>query len=195
MVAPPHKDSFKYLLAPSKCAKRYVVHRHDAIRAGLHYDLRLEAPFERKGCVLLSWTTRKWPDFVSHKLDKIMLIATDVHEMSWLKFEGEIKSGYGEGIVEIFDTGVYNIVSTSDKAIVIELVSNREHPPFKFALVKAPLGKEEKAETLLAVRVKHTKEQNFATALTPYATPYARGGYLCLLQNTKSKKKERRKRC
>ena len=188
MVASPHKNSFPYLLGPSKCPKRYVIHKHGAVRAGLHYDLRLEVQYGQKGCALLSWTTRKWADFVKGKNKRIMLIATDVHEVSWLKFEGEIKSGYGEGTVEIVDRGVYNIVKSSDKAIVLELVSSQSDTSFRFALVKAPLAKE-KAETLLAVRVSQSNESNFASALTPYATPYAKGGYLRLLRTGKKRRK------
>ena len=60
--------------------KVFGVQRHEAQRAGLHYDLRLE----RDG-VLKSWSIPKgMPTDNRH-----LAIATDDHNMSWLDFEGE----------------------------------------------------------------------------------------------------------
>ena len=71
------EESFE---APS-ADKVFGVQRHDAHRAGLHYDLRLE----RDG-VLKSWSVPKgMPTDKRH-----LAIATSDHKMSWLEFEGDI---------------------------------------------------------------------------------------------------------
>jgi DNA ligase D-like protein (predicted 3'-phosphoesterase) len=75
---------------------RFVVHRHEARKAGLHYDLRLEI-----GGVLKSWAFRKeLPDKPSIKR---LGIEQPDHELSYIDFEGVIEEGYGAGLVEIWD--------------------------------------------------------------------------------------------
>ena len=88
-------------------AEVFGVQRHDADRAGLHYDLRLE----RKG-VLKSWSIPKgMPTNKQH-----LAIATADHKMSWLDFEGDIPKGsYGAGNVKLDNKDTFDTISYSPK--------------------------------------------------------------------------------
>ena len=93
--------------AESKDSKVFGVQRHDAQRAGLHYDLRLE----RDG-VLKSWSIPKgMPTDKRH-----LAIATPDHAMSWLDFDGDIPDGsYGAGKVSLDNKSTFQTVSYSPK--------------------------------------------------------------------------------
>ena len=100
-------DGFSNFNAESQDNKVFGVQRHEAQRAGLHYDLRLE----RDG-VLKSWSIPKgMPTDNRH-----LAIATDDHQMSWLDFEGDIPDGtYGAGKVSLDDKSTFQTVSYSPK--------------------------------------------------------------------------------
>ena len=93
--------------AESKDSKVFGVQRHDAHRAGLHYDLRLE----RDG-MLKSWSIPKgMPTDKRH-----LAIATPDHAMSWLDFDGDIPEGsYGAGKVSLDNKSTFQTVSYSPK--------------------------------------------------------------------------------
>ena len=95
----------------------FGVQRHDADRAGLHYDLRLE----RDG-MLKSWSMPKgMPTNKRH-----LAIATPDHKMSWLKFEGDIPEGdYGAGNVKLDSKSTYKTVSYKPKKWVFYVNSGK----------------------------------------------------------------------
>jgi len=95
--------------------QRFVIHEHHALRAGLHYDLRLE-----HDGILKSWVSRKIPDLVFDELKKIMLILTPDHDLDWLKFKGVIDDGYGKGEVKVWDKGTYTLLRWTDKSIIVK---------------------------------------------------------------------------
>jgi bifunctional non-homologous end joining protein LigD len=79
---------------------KFVIHEHEALRAGWHHDLRLE----RNG-VLKSWAV---PKGVPEE-PGVRRLAKPVedHSLDYEKFEGEILDGYGTGKVRIWDRGTY----------------------------------------------------------------------------------------
>ena len=84
--------------------KFYMVHRHDANRAGLHFDLRLEDDGSLK-----SWAIPKgMPTSGRH-----LAIQTPDHSMEYGRWEGTIKSGYGAGDVKIDTSGTYETIDKS----------------------------------------------------------------------------------
>ena len=96
---------------------RYVVHRHAATH--LHYDLRLE--FDG---ILKSWAVPKGPPEESGV--KRLAIAVEDHPLEYADFEGIIPEGqYGAGTVEIWDTGIFKLVSRSPRKIEFELHAKR----------------------------------------------------------------------
>jgi len=97
----------------------FVVHEHHAKRAGLHYDLRLEIDG-----VLKSWAFRK--ELPTMQGVKRLGIPQPDHELWYADFEGEIKEGYGAGLVKIWDKGEFKLVEyEKDKKIVFDCMGSR----------------------------------------------------------------------
>src|SRR5258707_5452232 len=80
----------------------FVVQRHDARR--LHYDFRLE----RNGA-LASWAVPKGVPTVPGA--RALAVHVEDHPLAYATFAGEIPKGqYGAGSVEIWDSGVYELL-------------------------------------------------------------------------------------
>ena len=81
---------------------RFVVHEHNAKKAGLHHDLRIEIDG-----VLQSFVV---PKLVSDT-ERRLAIKVDDHALSYFDFQGTIPEGsYGAGTVKIYDTGECKVV-------------------------------------------------------------------------------------
>ena len=102
-----------------KLKNKFVIQEHHALRAGLHYDLRIE-----HDCVLKSWATRKIPDLVKDNVRKISLFQTPDHSLDWFSFEGEITDVYGKGKVGIWDKGNVDIIKWN-RNIIVEFFGNK----------------------------------------------------------------------
>jgi DNA ligase D-like protein (predicted 3'-phosphoesterase) len=97
---------------------RFVVHEHNAKKAGLHYDLRLES-----NGVLKDWAFRKAPP--EDVGVKRFGLAQEDHDRSWLDFEGEIREGYGAGTMKIWDRGFYEVVKKTNGFTILKFYGSR----------------------------------------------------------------------
>lgn len=97
----------------------FNIQEHQADKAGLHYDLRIE-----NGGVLESWAIRHWP---AVRGAKRLAIRVADHPLEWAAFEGTIPEGYGKGTVRTYDEGVYEPIMYTPSLIKLRLNGSRIH--------------------------------------------------------------------
>ncbi len=142
----------------SKSKLEFVVQRHKA--SSLHYDFRLEIDG-----VLKSWAVPKGPSL--NPKDKRLAMMVEDHPYDYKDFAGIIPSGYGAGIVEIWDNGTYADLENSEmKAAEKNLRAGLHTDNLKFTL----FGKKLKGEFAL---VKLKGKQDNAWLLIKHNDEYA----------------------
>ena len=120
----------------------FVIQKHHA--RNLHWDFRLEIDG-----MLKSWAVPKEPP--TEPGVKGLAVQVEDHELEYADFEGEIPEGeYGAGKVEIWDKGTYDLLSRSDKKVVVDL--HGEKIKSKYTLIQ--FGKEEQNWLLFRARGK-----------------------------------------
>ena len=95
----------------------YVIHDHHAERAGRHYDLRL---CDKQGNAH-SWAMRYWPLVGERRL----AVQQPTHTRKYMKFQGVIEDGYGKGMVNIWKSGVVEIVKATNREVLFHLAEGR----------------------------------------------------------------------
>jgi len=158
----------------SKSKLAFVIQRHKA--SHLHYDFRLELDG-----VLKSWAVPKGPSLNSK--DKRLAMMVEDHPYDYKDFAGIIPSGYGAGIVEIWDSGTYSDLENSDiKTAQKNLKAGLHEGNLKirmygkklkgeFALVKLK-GKGENSWLLIKHNDEHAIEEDYNSELeTPKNSP------------------------
>ncbi|MAG11049.1 3'-phosphoesterase [Candidatus Pacearchaeota archaeon] len=107
----------------------FVIQEHRA--KNLHWDFRLEI-----NKILKSWALPKPPP--DRKKIRRLAIQVPDHELSYAKFEGIIKEGYGKGKVKIWDSGKYDLIYKGKDKIEFELFGKKLTG--KYVLINAKMG-------------------------------------------------------
>jgi bifunctional non-homologous end joining protein LigD len=151
----------------------FVVQRHKASR--LHYDFRLELDG-----VLKSWAVPKGPSL--NPGDKRLAMMVEDHPYDYKDFAGIIPSGYGAGIVEIWDKGTYTAIDATShedavkklrtglKAGNLKFILKGKKLKGEFALVKLK-GKDDNAWLLIKHRDEYAVDDYDSEKETPKNSP------------------------
>lgn len=119
----------------------YIVQKHDATRAGTHFDVR----FGNEDTGLYSWAARKG---LPGPGGKHLAVQQPVHRHGYKDFEGEIARGYGKGTVRKHAEGQVLITKATPDSVHFTTAHQRH--PERFVL-RRPSGWASKDWLLLNV--------------------------------------------
>ena len=148
---------------PAKRGSMFVVQKHQAHRAGLHWDFRLE-----HDGVLWSWAVRKGPSL--DPADKRIAVHVEDHPLDYANFEGSIPDGqYGAGEVELWDRGTWQPLADPDAGmrdgeIKFELDGQRLHGRFTLIRLKPRPGQRGRQDNWLLIKGHDDAERKGADA-------------------------------
>ncbi len=124
--------------------QRFVLMKHSARKAGLHYDLRFQIPGHKDWD---SFAIRKGPPLKIG--EKRMAVRTTWHSEEEAMFVGEIPKGqYGAGTLEIEDQGNCEVIKYKSNHIVVNFHGTKLNGIYHF-ISMASIGKSEKDKTYL----------------------------------------------
>ncbi len=103
--------------------RTFVVIKHEAKKAGLHRDLRLEMPSGK----FRSFALRKG---IPKGDERHLAVEVSEHNRKEALFKGKIKEGYGAGILSIEDKGGYKLNKQTSDEIKFNLMGKRYHGGF-----------------------------------------------------------------
>lgn len=98
----------------------FVVHHHEAEKAGPHYDLRIQIPNTTVGS---SWAIPKAK--LPGPGEKVLAVRQGDHRTSYFDFEGHIPEGYGKGQVSIAHKGPVEIIESRPDMVRFGLYQTR----------------------------------------------------------------------
>ncbi len=114
---------------------KFVIDKHEAKKAGLHYDLRILNNDKE----VYSFATKHELIFNSEntkRSNKRLLLLQPIHSYDWIKVKDlYIGDGYGHGHIKTWDSGTITIKSLNKKNTV-NFIANGEHFKGNFLLIK-----------------------------------------------------------
>ena len=123
--------------------KRMIIQEHDAVKAGLHWDLRFEKEYTDKNSPMYGEKVLRSFAIPKHKLpegkEQILALSVEDHAWQWQYFEGNIGPGYGEGSVKCLFRDQVEVDRFDEDKIIFEYKNN------KYQIHKAPWMKNNKA--------------------------------------------------
>ncbi len=149
--------------AQAAAAPIFVVQKHAAHRAGLHWDVRLE-----HNGVLWSWAVRKGPSL--DPKDKRIAAHVEDHPLDYASFQGTIPDGqYGAGTVETWDRGTWEPLNDPDVGMAkgeLTFVLHGTRLNGRFHLVRMKPKPRQRGDNWLLFKGHDKGERTGADALT-----------------------------
>ncbi len=142
----------------------FVVQKHAARRAGLHYDFRLE-----HAGVMWSWAIPKGPSL--DPATRHAAIHVEDHPIDYAAFEGRIPDGqYGAGTVATWDRGTWRPLIDPEEGmrkgdLKFQLFGQRLQGEFALVRMRGRPGQKQEAWLLIKKRDAHAREGLDAEAL------------------------------
>lgn len=111
---------------------RFVFMKHEALHAGLHYDLRFKIPGES------DWDSFAIPKGIPNGNKKVLAVRTTIHSQADALFTGKIPTGeYGAGTITKVDSGSCDIIRYEpEKHIVIRFNGSKLNGVYHFINMK-----------------------------------------------------------
>lgn len=131
---------------------KFVIMRHEALKAGLHYDIRFRMP-----------NSKDWDSFACRKDVptepgvKRMVVRTTIHTEKEALLTGTIKSGYGAGKLTKWDSGSCKIIKYDKRHMIIEFNGSKVKGIYHF-ISTGVIDKEYDKPTFLFFKGKVTTE-------------------------------------
>lgn len=94
---------------------KFIVHIHDAKKAGKHWDIRFKMPNDKNWA---SFANKKEPSRKDG--ERQYIVRTNNHSEKEALMKGVIKDGYGAGTLKVWDEGVCIIHKYKNSHMIIE---------------------------------------------------------------------------
>jgi bifunctional non-homologous end joining protein LigD len=114
----------------------FVIVKHEAKRAGLHYDFRFRKP-----------KSKMWDSFAVRKGvptktgEKVLAVKTTEHTEKEARLTGVLSSGYGAGKFTMQDDGKCEIMKYSERHISIKLYGRKFKGTYHLFNIQDPTKK------------------------------------------------------
>lgn len=173
------KRNFKKTAEPAagfevgESSRIFVVQKHAAHRAGLHWDFRLE-----HGGVLWSWAVPKGPTL--DPAERRVAVHVEDHPIGYADFQGEIPAGeYGGGSVEAWDRGTWEPLDDPETGMrkgSIRFVLNGRRLSGRFTLARLKQRDPRKQEAWFLIKGHDDRAREGVGALElEHETPVPKG--------------------
>lgn len=106
---------------------KFILVKHEALKRGLHYDLRFEMPNSKNWA---SFAMLKEPPYEAG--NRVYITRTNDHSKTEALFIGTIKSGYGAGKLSKFDYGDCDIIKFTNAHIIVDFKGKKLNGIYHF---------------------------------------------------------------
>jgi DNA ligase D-like protein (predicted 3'-phosphoesterase) len=113
---------------------KYTLQVHEAVRAGTHYDIRIQIPQKRS---LASWAIPK-ARIPTTKGDRVLAVRTNDHSHAFLYTDKLVipKGEYGWGTINTLQKGEAVLEGWSDKYITLDFGVDNKYLNGRYSLIK-----------------------------------------------------------